>query len=125
MGTGNEAPVGYEENWAWENYPMGPSYYEEEQGGWENSSDVQPFSNNPSSEVAARVRGIMMSFVFVFINPLKRFLMVSKRRRINLLCILLIILAISANQAKAVEIEEIIDNKMIPLEENDTQLSIF
>ena len=58
---------------------MGPSYYEEEQGGWETSSDVQPFSNNPSFEVAAKVGGIVMSFVFVFINPLKRFLRVSKR----------------------------------------------
>ena len=133
IGAGNE-PTNYEDydydgDWAWENYPMGQSYYEEEQGGWEGSSTEQPWNEvhveDLSSGIAAKVGGMITSLILLAANPLRRLMRSSRRRRTSLLCLGLIVLAISASQSKAVEIEEIIDNKTFPLEENDTQLSIF
>ena len=110
-GTGNGSPIEYKDydykgDWAWENYPMSPSYYEEEPAGWGTSSTERPLESS-SPGIAAKVGGIITSFVILFVNPLKRFLRDSKRRKTTLLCFGLVILAISANKAMAFKVEEI------------------
>ena len=139
LDAGDGEPLNYDQknghvysddgDWAWESYPMGQSYYEEEQDRWGTSSAEQPWNEGHvegfPSTITAEVGGMVTSLALLFANPLRRLIGRSRRRRINFLCVGLIILAISASQSKAVEIEEVIDNKTLPLEENDTQISIF